>query len=193
MKYDLSKKTNRFAERTLAAFSETLFTLLEQKPFEEVTVNELCEKCNYPRATFYNYFQDIFDLLEYCWQSISKELHIAEYKELETSERTQVLFERLYSYFEKEENKVNQIMSHNDIDGLLAQSLKRYMLLQIREIMMDCPHGIKNDIPFEMIATHYSNTLQLILEWCFFKKETISKKEARKCINYLLGTLEKED
>ena len=59
MKYDLTKKTNRFAERTLKDFSETLFSLVEKKKFEDITVNELCNACNYPRATFYNYFQDI--------------------------------------------------------------------------------------------------------------------------------------
>ena len=52
MKYDLSKKTNRFAERTLKDFSETLFSLLEKKKFEDITVNELCSVCNYPRIIF---------------------------------------------------------------------------------------------------------------------------------------------
>ena len=37
MKYDLNKKTNRFAERTLAAFSESLMQLLETKALESIT------------------------------------------------------------------------------------------------------------------------------------------------------------
>ncbi|ETJ34337.1 hypothetical protein Q604_UNBC11238G0001, partial [human gut metagenome] len=36
------------------------------------TINELCEKANYPRATFYNYFDDINDLLNYCWPRIAR-------------------------------------------------------------------------------------------------------------------------
>ncbi len=95
MKYDLSNKTNRFAERTLADFSKTLFKILENKAFEDITVNELCETCNYPRATFYNYFEDIFDLLNWCWNTIGKEIQIDDYRELEPNKRTQMLFERI--------------------------------------------------------------------------------------------------
>jgi AcrR family transcriptional regulator len=192
MKYDKMKKTNRFAERTLTAFSETLFILLEQKAFEEISVNEMCEKCNYPRATFYNYFQDIYDLLDYCWQTISDEIQIESYQEYKPEERTQVLFEKLYTFFDKERERIQKIMKHNAIDGALAESLKRYMLFKIRTIMQDCPHVGKYPIPFEIVSAHYSNTLQLILEWCFFQKAVLSKETAWKCMDYLLGTLERE-
>ncbi len=192
MKYDLSKKTNRFAERTLKDFSETLFSLLEKKKFEDITVNELCSVCNYPRATFYNYFQDIYDLLDYCWGNMSIEINIEDYKSIEPDERTQVLFERLYEFFEKRKDIVNRIMLHNEIDGAMAESLKRFMLLRIREILSSCGCVKNQNMPLEMITMHYSNTLQMVLEFCFLRKDSISKEEAIISINYLLGILEKK-
>ena len=56
MKYDLTKPLTRGAKRTLDAFRREMFSLLSEKPFEEITVGELCENAQYPRATFYNYF-----------------------------------------------------------------------------------------------------------------------------------------
>ena len=67
MKYDITKRATKGAQRTLEAFSGTMFELLSRKSFEEITVNELCQQSNYPRATFYNYFDDKYDLLNYCW------------------------------------------------------------------------------------------------------------------------------
>lgn len=192
MKYDLSKKTNRFAKRTLAAFSETLFSLLEKKKFEEITVNELCHVCNYPRATFYNYFDDIYDLLDYCWSSMMSEIHIEDYQDIKYEKRTEALFERLYTYLEGKKNKIDKIMKYNEIDGMLSESLRRFMGIKIKMIIENCPRYEDYPIPFEMIVEHYSNTLQLILECCFFRKEKISKVEAERCIAYLLGTLEKD-
>ena len=192
MKYDLSKKTNRFAERTLKDFSETLFSLLEKKKFEDITVNELCSVCNYPRATFYNYFQDIYDLLDYCWGNMSMEINIEDYKSIEPDERTQVLFERLYEFFEKKKDIVNNIMLHNEIDGAMAESLKRFMLLKIKEIVSSCENINNQSVPFELIVMHYSNTLQMILEFCFLRKDLISKEEAQISIDYLLVSLEKK-
>ena len=45
----------------------------------EITVGELCKCANYPRATFYNYFDDKFDLLNYCWIGLTQEIHLEEY------------------------------------------------------------------------------------------------------------------
>lgn len=192
MKYDFTNKTNRFAERTLTDFSETLFNLLENKAFEDITVNELCKVCNYPRATFYNYFDDIFDLLNWCWHSIGREIQIEDYKELKPDERTQIFFERIYSYLNKERTQINLIIKHNNLDGRLIESLRKYMFVQTKTIMQNCPEQNKYPVPFEMITEHYSNTLQLVIEWCFFRKETFTKKQAEQSINYLLGSIERK-
>ena len=66
MKYDITKPLTKGAKRTLEAFSEKMFMLLSEKSFEEITVGQLCETAQYPRATFYNYFDDKYDLLHFC-------------------------------------------------------------------------------------------------------------------------------
>ena len=76
MKYDINKELTRGAKRTLFDFKTMMFTLLSEKSFEEITVGELCKRANYPRATFYNYFEDKFDLLNYCWFCLTKEIHL---------------------------------------------------------------------------------------------------------------------
>jgi len=42
----------------------TFFSLLEEKSVSAITVKELCEKADINRATFYRYYQDIYDLLD---------------------------------------------------------------------------------------------------------------------------------
>ena len=51
-----------------------MFMLLSEKSFEEITVRQLCEAAQYPRATFYNYFDDKYDLLGYCWQTLAEQV-----------------------------------------------------------------------------------------------------------------------
>lgn len=53
MKYDLAKPATRGARRTLEAFRRAMLDALREQPFESVTVNALCERADYPRATFY--------------------------------------------------------------------------------------------------------------------------------------------
>ena len=91
MRYNLEKR-NRFAMRTLDAFSSTMFDLLETKSFETIMVSELCSLSNYPRATFYNYFEDKYDLLEYCWDILKSKVRLYDFKDLETDHRIYEVF-----------------------------------------------------------------------------------------------------
>lgn len=186
MKFDLNNKTNRFAQRTLADFSNTLFSLLETKPFEKITVNEICKDCNYPRATFYNYFDDSYDLLNYCWIAMMKEMEIDGYVHLDSEQRTEWIFDRIYDYFSLHQERLNKIMRVNPMDGALVISCILFVKQQTIHIMMDCPNLSSYSIPYQLVAEHFSNTIQLVIEWCFFRNQIHSKEEAKQCLRCLL-------
>lgn len=187
MKYDLNKKSNRFAKRTLADFSDSLFSMLTKKSFEDITVNELCEISNYPRATFYNYFDDIYDLLNYCWYCISKEIKVEDYVEMQPEERLQVLFERLYDFMALQKETLNVIVRMNSVDGKMFNSFQQYFRKQINIVMENCSCTSRYPIPYELVADHYSNTILLLIEWSFLKKKINSKEEAMVCLRHLLN------
>lgn len=189
MKYDLNNKTNRFAQRTLAAFSETLMELLETKPFEKITVNEICEACNYPRATFYNYFDDSYDLLNYCWTVMMQEVRVEDYSEMKTEERLFIIFERLYDYFDSWRERLGRITAVNPPDGALVVSGTLFVKQQTLKIMMNCPCLSRYPIPYKLVAEHYSNTIQLVIEWCFLWGQISSRQEAEECLRYLLANV----
>ena len=79
MKFKLSDKASRFAKRALADFSERMIIMLSDMPLEEISVQKICDVCNYPRSTFYNYFDDIYDLMDYCWIVIMKDMDVEKY------------------------------------------------------------------------------------------------------------------
>lgn len=192
MKMAQHKKQNRFTQRTLEAFSQTMINLLEEEAFELITVNQVCERSNYPRSTFYNYFEDIFDLMNYCWERIGEEIQVDDYEQIAHEERGLVLFERLYSYMESKQKRIDRILAHNAVDGKMVHSLNQYIRQKILQVILNCPEADTYPVPFELIAEHYSNTLQLILGWCFLKKDKLSKEHAIQYIDYLMGSLEKE-
>ena len=54
---------------------EHLLALMESKHYEDITVTELCEKCEMPRKTFYRYFDSkdsaLYGLIQHTCQSYS--------------------------------------------------------------------------------------------------------------------------
>lgn len=189
MKYDLNNKINQFAQRTLLAFSSALMEILETKEFKKITVGEICKACNYPRATFYNYFDDSYDLLNYCWIAMMQEIKIDDYPKMKPEERLYIVFDRIYNYFDSYRERLQKIMKCNPLDGALMMSCSLFVKQQTSLIMLDCPYGNTHPIQHQMMAEHYCNTLQLIIEWSFLRKKNISKDEAEKSLRYLLENL----
>lgn len=58
MKY--TKKTN-FTQQQL---QEAIIELLEQEPFEKITINQIVNYCHLNRSTFYRYYEDKYALLQ---------------------------------------------------------------------------------------------------------------------------------
>jgi len=49
---------------TKKVIKDTFIELLEQKSINKITVTELCSQCEINRATFYRYYDDVYDLME---------------------------------------------------------------------------------------------------------------------------------
>ena len=59
---------------TKKKLTNTLLTLMNNKPLKEITVLELCKEANINRTTFYKYYEDIDDLVFKIEESLLSEL-----------------------------------------------------------------------------------------------------------------------
>ena len=50
-------------KKTKKALGEAFMEMMSEKPFDEITVNELCDRANIRRATFYKHYTDKLDYL----------------------------------------------------------------------------------------------------------------------------------
>ncbi|MEG1366357.1 MAG: TetR/AcrR family transcriptional regulator, partial [Oscillospiraceae bacterium] len=66
----MDKITDRRVRKTKAALRGALVKLMEKKSIQEISVKELCEKCDINRSTFYLHYTDVYNLL----QMIEKEM-----------------------------------------------------------------------------------------------------------------------
>lgn len=189
MKYDLSKPLTRGAKRTLDALSGAMFLLLSEKPFEGITVGELCEQAQYPRATFYNYFDDKYDLLNYCWLSLTEKIGLSEYRHAPKNEMLYLFFDRIYAFTKQNNERIGRILSNNLEVGYMFSSFRNFLNSQMRRIFRDCPDALNKDIPNELLADHYSNTLFLVWQWAAVKHTDCSKETAHTYLKQLLETL----
>jgi len=58
-------KQPEVTDATRKCLIDTFFSLYRENPIEKITVKKITELSGYNRSTFYVYFQDVYDLLEY--------------------------------------------------------------------------------------------------------------------------------
>jgi AcrR family transcriptional regulator len=60
---ELKKKTDARVRRTRDALGDALVALMQEKPFETITVQDVLDRAHVGRSTFYSHYSDKDDLL----------------------------------------------------------------------------------------------------------------------------------
>lgn len=78
MGYFLEPKGSITSRRTYALLKGALQTQLSALPFEQITLTDICNASLISRSTFYRYFEDKYDLLNYCLKLLLDEIGLSE-------------------------------------------------------------------------------------------------------------------
>jgi AcrR family transcriptional regulator len=69
------KKQPEITDKTRQTFKNVFCELYSQKPIEKISIQEIANKSGYNRSTFYQYFTDIYELLDYVEESVLKSIN----------------------------------------------------------------------------------------------------------------------
>ncbi len=88
---------------TKKIISDSMFNLMKRKSFENITVQMIIDECKVSRSTFYRYFKDKYELMNWCYQAyvdtLLEKVHNGNWKEM-----LYLIYQFLYEnhiYFEK--------------------------------------------------------------------------------------------
>ena len=60
----LKNPQDRRAKRTAVQIKEAMFSMMAANAIHEIKVSEICKLCQINRATFYDHYRDVFDLVQ---------------------------------------------------------------------------------------------------------------------------------
>ncbi|TXJ43251.1 TetR/AcrR family transcriptional regulator C-terminal domain-containing protein [Brachyspira pilosicoli] len=182
-------KSTLKVNKTKKTLEDALGALLEEKPFEEIRVIDICSKANMHRSTFYTYFNDKYELLK-------SKLDEYEAKFLEDLQRYKIedklkdfhidiMINILqYFYFNR---KYLKIIFQNNKDNSITKILQKYLEAYVVEGVKDMKLA-KPDKPyfFNVIVAFYSGAfITVISEW-ILNDCTIKPEELAECISDII-------
>lgn len=167
----MEKKTDLRIERTYLFLHNAFTSLLEEKRFEDFTVNELCERAMIRRTTFYKHFADKYEYFSFYMKEICTSFQNQLPSEIQTDDVNAYFLHmcrELLHFLNTHETLVRNVANSN-LFPVLLDSLSQ-------QIMSDTLHVLKktkssqemSSQQMEGIAAFYSggllNTLRLLLK-----------------------------
>ena len=186
-------KTDRRIQRTRQGLRLALLELINEKRYDSISVEEITERANLSRATFYLHYKDKEDLL------------VDEFNEI-VNERARIIANIPFSDWlpalenpnQSTENKpatpllmvFQHIMNHADLYKVILRNeksdrtlerLRKIITQSINDFMQqklqDDPIPILFEVPIDLLASYFSGALMSCVDWWFEQNLSYSPEE----------------
>lgn len=166
---DVQKQDLRVS-KTHRALVEAMFTLLKKQSFSKITVNDLCVEALCSRATFYAHFQDKYDLLRFCMESMKKSL-------MEDAQPGEGLLRKIVEYMYNRPEIFKHLFmeeTNTELNRMIGEMLARDITLVLEKQAME---GRVFNVPPNILAVFITGGLSGLLMWWIGNGYPVSKEE----------------
>lgn len=170
------EKMSAVRRRTDRVIRENFLWLLEEKPLNKITVQDLCEEAEINRATFYRYYTDVYALYDSITQSFFDELFtniVSRQTQIsKKQDRLQQGVRDALVLIEQQKSLCYRLF--HDVDSAFGL----HLLNKIREVIAT-ENGALSEAGSLRISYMCGGILSVILEWirndCQPEKETVAQ------------------
>ncbi len=172
--------------KTRKALVESLFTLLCEKRFEDITISALCDRAMVRRATFYKHFSDKYDLFSYTISTLFHSFPASQaLSEHPTGESYVALAMEVIDFLSVHRRLVQSVLKSNLISNLIDIISKEIS----KALPPVCPEGAEyteRAVAAEVATHFYISAVMGTILWWLRQKPTISKEELSKHLKIIL-------
>jgi AcrR family transcriptional regulator len=177
----MAKKNDRRVERTRQLLREALRSLIQEKGFEGLSVQEIVDRANVGRATFYAHFANKEDLLVSGFEDLRASLKKRQREALTRKNRAE---ERVFAFSHEifahvyEYRDVFRAMAGKQSGAAVQQLLHKILLDLVRDdVKAVASRGDRSSIPVEPLARVIAGALFGLLMWWLTVKTRLSVEE----------------
>ena len=172
-------------EKTKILLSNALINLLEEKTFDNIKVIEICDKAMVHKTTFYNHFEDKYELLNYTLLKIHKEIKEKAIKDKGIIEYYLSIAKCYIKYIKDNPKVFKSIIS----DGDNNVELRMFHKLYVKDMETAIKSEKLYDIPSNYVANFYvDGVFSIISEWFI----TGMKEDESTILSYIEKIIKKE-
>jgi AcrR family transcriptional regulator len=175
------KALDRRVQRTRQALHEALKALILEKRYDKITVQNIIDRANVSRSTFYAHFLDKEDLLRKGFSMYSKQLNARIETERQEGEGEQ-LFHSLsfFRHFRHAylQQHLHQAMREGGGAEVLVEAIRHHLQEDIQSRLVQIfPDGGPDAIPLPLITNFLAGALLSVSRWWLESERPYSPEE----------------
>lgn len=183
MKGKGAKKLDIRVQKTYDKLYKTFFELLEKKPYESITVLEICNETGVHRATFYKHFIDKQDFVNFCINKKLDELNLHNDESFfETGTRAYYIdmCEEIIGFIYENKQLMSDLNSEPS-SSAFSQALENAISDYIeKRLVYTVSKGIPISSPVHLLSCYYAGAIVALIkawasDWEQYTKEDILK------------------
>lgn len=166
--------------RTYKSLTEAFLQLMSEKHFEDITINELCERAMIRRTTFYKHFADKYEFFRFFIRQLQTDFDAAstfssDYQDPRTFYIS--IIRHVMDFFREHEKFVNMVLSSNMLSTLLDILSEQITFDIVQKIKIGIKKGIDVPAPPEIVAAFFTGAIIHTIRWWLTQKKQLSEEK----------------
>lgn len=172
-----SPKNDRRSQRTRRILLDAMVSLMQEKPYDAITVQDIIDRADVGRSTFYAHYQDKEDLMAGVLAHMMDALsHMAEQRS--GADHLRILPGReLFEHVQENYPLFKGVVRGHSLELFFDRAMTYWSQRIAAELQAFLPEGQQPAVPIPVIAHFVSSTLVMMLHWWLNNKMPYSPKE----------------
>lgn len=186
----MEKKTDLRILKTYKALTETFLQMLGEKRFEDITVNELCERAMVRRATFYKHFADKYEFFAFVIRELQTQFDAQSQPYLDRSKPQSfylAIIRNVLDFLKVNDKLVQTVLGSKMLPTLLDILAEQITLDITQKLKDDVKNGATLPAVPEIMATFFTGALIHTVKWWVTRKVRMPEEKLIAQLTMLLS------
>jgi len=156
------KKTDLRGERTRRQLGKAIVELIQEKRFDDITVQNVIDRAAIGRATFYSHYRDKEDLFASQWERLLDEIaRRIQWGRADSDSFFPVAF--LFAHFQQAQHLYRGLVRSGKADSMLKSGIE-YLSHKLETELSNRPK-LRLSVPVAIVAHYLANEIFALLKW----------------------------
>lgn len=181
-----NRKDDRRSKRTRRVLHEALMSLMGEKRYDDITVQDIIDRADIGRSTFYAHYQDKEDLMTSGLMHLMEILSEMVAQPSPTGQPRLLPTQEMFEHVQENQNLFRGMVRGPGLDIFFDKGMEYWSQKLTVDLQARLPEGRQPAVPVPVMAQFIAGTFVTMLRWWLDKKMPYTPREMDEMLQRLI-------